>query len=402
MKRHFARSLIAAAALGTPLLAGAADTDLFVGATAASASEVPNVLLLVDNTANWNTAFTNEMAALASTLNGLADGKFRVGIMMFTETGGGNSGNDGGYVRAAVRLMDATNKPKYQTLVNSFDVGDDKSNGGKAALMMAEAYRYFAGGTPYAGNNKNKTDYSGSTYGTAQSKAVYALGGNALASKGATTYNSPVTAGCQKNYIIYISNGPAQENTSDTNTATSMLSAAGGNTTAIPISPSGSQSSVADEWARWMKQSSLGIVTYTLDVDPGTNGQGPGWTALLKSMASVGGGKYFSVTSGNGGANISSALGKAFSEIQAVNSVFAAVSLPVSVNTQGTYLNQVYVGMFRPDPDSYPRWAGNLKQYKMGKLNGALKLLDADSASAINSQTGFVTECARSFWTPST
>ena len=49
-------------------------------------------------------------------------------------------------------------------------------------------------------------------------------------------------------------------------------------------------------------------------------------------------------------------------KIAAVNSVFAAVSLPVSVNTQGTYLNEIYVGMFRPAQGFLPQWQGNLKQ----------------------------------------
>ena len=39
---------------------------------------------------------------------------------------------------------------------------------------------------------------------------------------------------------------------------------------------------------------------------------------------------------------------KILNQIRAANSVFAAASLPVSANTQGTYLNQVYIGMFRP------------------------------------------------------
>ena len=56
-----------------------------------------------------------------------------------------------------------------------------------------------------------------------------------------------------------------------------------------------------------------------------------------------------------------------------MNSVFASVSLPVSVNTQGTYLNQVYIGMFRPDEDAFPRWTGNLKQYKLAKVGSQLK-----------------------------
>jgi type IV pilus assembly protein PilY1 len=35
-------------------------------------------------------------------------------------------------------------------------------------------------------------------------------------------------------------------------------------------------------------------------------------------------------------------------QIASINSVFASASLPVSVNTQGTFLNQVFMGVFRP------------------------------------------------------
>jgi type IV pilus assembly protein PilY1 len=151
-----------------------------------------------------------------------------------------------------------------------------------------------------------------------------------------------------------------------------------------------------------MKKSPRAVTVYTVDVNKVTTGQGPGWTALLKSMASVTSGKYFDVSSASAGSEIADALGRIFSEIQAVNSVFASVSLPTSVNTEGTYLNQVYIGMFRPDEDGFPRWPGNLKQYKLGIINNQLRTLDADNIQAINTSTGFITECARSFWTPTT
>ena len=75
---------------------------------------------------------------------------------------------------------------------------------------------------------------------------------------------------------------------------------------------------------------------------------------------------------------IADALGRIFSEIQAVNSVFASVSLPTSVNTEGTYLNQVYMGVFRPDANVGPRWYGNLKEYKLAYDTGnqSLTLVD--------------------------
>lgn len=414
MRRIFFKLLAISTLVFIPLSVLAEDTDLFVGVPPVS-TDIPNVLIIMDNTANWNTAFTNERAALASVLNSLPEGKFNVGLMMFTETGIGNSGNAGGYIRAAIRPLNMITKPLYSTLISGalgtgiggLDVNGDKSNGGKFGLTMYEAYQYFSGGAPYAGNNKNKADYFGNPNNYLTMSGLLQ---NALNTKTSTQYNSPITPGsCAKNFIIYISNGAVQDNASDTSTATDYLSSAAsaanitGATTAIPISPSGSQDNVGDEWARFMKKSRLGITTYTIDIDKVTTGQGPGWTALLKSTAGVSSGKYFDVSSAaSAGSEITAALNKIFSEIQNVDSVFAAVSLPVSVNTQGTFLNQVYIGMFRPDSDGFPRWSGNLKQYKLGLANNNLQLQDADSADAINSDKGFITACARSFWTPTT
>lgn len=405
MSKHHHHIATAIAMLTAHACVSAEDIDLFVGAGTGSATEVPNVLFVVDNTANWNQAFENEISALSNSLAGLPASKFRIGIMFSAETGGTNNNTDGGYVRAAMRLMDPAAKTKYQALVNSLNKLDDKGNGGASSLVMAEAYRYISGGAPYGGNGKGKADYTGNVLtngsgGTAASRAVWAMAGNALASKDATSYVSPITSGCQKNYIIYISNGPSQDNTSVLDQARSMLASAGGNTAQIPVSPAGSQSNLSDEWARFMKQSPYSVVTYTIDVNPGTSGQGPGWTAILKSMASVSSGSYAAVSTAGGGVALEEAINKALSEIQSVNSVFAAVSLPVSVNTQGTYLNQVFVGMFRPDANDRPRWAGNLKQYKMGFSGDTLKLQDADEVSAVNNQTGFIAECSRSFWSP--
>ena len=102
------------------------------------------------------------------------------------------------------------------------------------------------------------------------------------------------------------------------------------------------------------------------------------------------------------------ALKTALAEMITRNSVFASVSLPVSVNAEGTYLNQVFIGMFRPDGDALPRWFGNLKQYRLGRpagLTTGLELQDArdPAQSAISTtNTGFISNCALSFWTPTT
>lgn len=384
------------------------DIDIYAGTPSAGAA--PNVLIILDNTGNWSSPFPSEKEALITAFNALDLDRFRVGLMMFTETGGNDSGEGGGYVRAALRLLDADYKTKLNNLLTSLDVNADKGNSGKAGLAMAEAYAYLSGGTPFAGNNKGKTDYAGNAGGTAASNAIYALNGNALLAKAATTYQPPAGAVCARNYIIYISNNAAQDSNSDNEKASQLLSAAyaaAGMTrpAEISITPNGSQSNKADEWARFMNASGLAVTTFTLDVNKVTTGQGPGWSALLKSMAAEGGGQYFDVSTAAGPGQVLSALNNVFNQIQAVNSVFSSASLPVSVNARGTYLNQVFMGMFRPDGDANPRWRGNLKQYQFNydPATDSLYLAGANSKPAISGSTGFVAPDAVSYWTqPST
>lgn len=178
-------------------------------------------------------------------------------------------------------------------------------------------------------------------------------------------------------------------------------------TTAVPTGTySGTSANYADEWAKFLYQTDVNaaagqqnVRTYAIDVYK--DQQDANETKLLMSMAMHGGGKYFSATDEN---SIKNALLKIFSEIQSVNSVFASSSLPVSVNTQGTYLNQVFIGMFRPNGNATPRWAGNLKQYQfdIDAATSTLFLADKNGDAAISATTGFITPCANSIWTTDT
>ncbi|MEO5331046.1 MAG: PilC/PilY family type IV pilus protein [Magnetococcus sp. YQC-5] len=391
------------------------DTDLFL-ANPNVTSNRPNVLIILDNTANWNQAFTNEKSALISVVSNLSE-VFNVGLMMFPETGNGNDSVDGGYVRFAIRPMDSNNKTVLTSIVSNLDKGanpGDKGNNATTALAMYEAYLYYSGAASLASFGKVKTDHASNLThpATINNLGSYALPASPTA---ASLYNSPIADGCQKNFIIYISNGPANENANAlrdsedklaelTNTAIPAV---------IPITPNGQQGNWADEWAKYMAtwdvhSGSSGtqmVYTYTVEVDPITTGQGPDMTALLKSMAKWGKGNYYAVASEpNNGQAIIDTLNSIFKEIQAVNSVFAATTLPVSVNVRGTNLNQVYVGMFRPDATKKPRWYGNLKCYKLDYETATKDLYLSYDANppdnkAQDNNTGFIKPGASSFWT---
>lgn len=428
MKRRFAIAFTAAALLLAPGAALPAfdpvndDTDIFLANPAFSATR-PNVLIFVDNTANWAQAtgfpapldnkYNAVRTALANVVGAVND-NFNVGLGLFVETGSPNNNTDGGYMRYGIRQMTATNKTMLVSVINSLDINGDKGNSAVYSLAVNEMFNYFAGRLTFSGHGKDKKDAGDRVWFAAgrQAHAGSPVAAGALPENGGTTqtYVSPIVDSCQKNFIIVISNGEANDNAASLATAQGFLSGITGANPpgTISITPSGSQGIWSDEYAKFMANGdcnlSIGgvqnVYTYTIDVIPKLTGQGPDHTALLKSMATNGKGKYFAVTSATG---LEDALKAIFNEVQAVNSVFASTTLPVSVNVRGTNLNQVYIGVFRPDPNKSPRWLGNLKLYKLGvdTATERLFLADANGAPAENASTGFISSNATSFWTTS-
>src|SRR6266849_5323682 len=380
------------------------DIDIFL-ANPSFTAERPNVLFMVDNTANWNQAFANEKSAMVTVVKS-ASSDFNFGLMLFNESGQPN--HHGAYVRFGIRQMNSVNKPALMTIINNFDQLGDKGNNNEVSEMMYEAYAYWAGITANLGFGQAKRDYRGNT---ANNPPAASLPGNAFTDVGTNTYTSPIADACQKNFQIYISNGPAAENTQALADAQTKLAGLVGKNPpdTISITPNGQQGNWMDEYSRFLANGDCradlpgnqSVTTYVLEVDPGTTGQGPSMTALLQSVAVNGKGKYFAVSSANGGAEIVKALKQILGEVQSVNSVFASSSMPVSVNVRGTNLNQVYIGVFRPDPAKSPRWFGNLKLYDLATVSatGDVFLADANGFAATNSSTGFISNSALSFWT---
>jgi type IV pilus assembly protein PilY1 len=401
-------SLLATSAAMAQVALTNQDIDLFM-VNPGTSTKPANVLILLDNTANWNIPFAAEKQALVNVVSGAGttanpglSSQFRVGLMLFPETGSPNDNIDGGYVRYAVRDMTDTNKTAFSSLINDLDKLGDKGNNATFSLLMYEAYAYFAGIEARSGYGKVKRDVA------------------AFQSATSPKYVSPIIDACQKNFIIVISNGPASDNSSSLSKAQQLLSGIQGSApTQINIAApnDGMENNWTDEYARYMATGDCNampgvqrVITYTIEVNPGTNKTDLAMTALMQSTATSGKGRYFAVSAGSGGTDgtqLAAALQSIFTEIQAVNSVFASTTLPVSVNVRGTNANQVYMGIFRPDSAFAPRWFGNMKLYKVGVDTTVsppdLYLADASvpPKKAESADTGFIIPDARSFWTHS-
>jgi type IV pilus assembly protein PilY1 len=403
---------------------------------------------------NANTKFAAEMCALYKVVGNL-DQNVRLGLMMFTE-----SGDAGAYVRFGIRDMNATNKLALRNMLTGFiSNGSGTDNSGSSqpyAKAMMEVFKYFGGytspahatdnvaGSPldkthfgplaFAGGADNgsvRRDYRNNNTPANRAAAFYAADVNyALDSNSQNSYTNPIVDICAKNFLIFISNGnPSTGGDSGTNPArdTAILTNVGATTSAYPTAATEIHASKMDEMALFLKQTDVSAatgkqpvttytiavyqpsaITYTYAADGVTitgvasetiSNTDQAMIALMKSAANLGGGKYFA---GRDADSVARAIELIINEVQAVNSVFVSASLPVSVNNQGTFLNQVYMGMFRPDGSGQPRWLGNLKEYKfiLDATTGAISLADAKTppTAAVNPSTGFISPSAWSFW----
>lgn len=427
------RILLLCLMLGISLFTQAEDIDIY--SDNAGTTGAPNVLLVLDNAANFEASAGNctyvdgtapslngkaggiEQCAIYNVISSLPEGAVNIGLMVYNannikDINNANcGGSNGGCLVQPITPMTGTAKSNFlawiKTWRTSGGAGDGyiKANGEATGATMQEAWAYYAG----------NTGLSGRSYAGIQP-----------------------TAGCQKNFVIFIGNAFTTAGTPGDGGSSSPMSAlntAPGVTAAQKVNitiPSGSYGTsafscgnytmgthsdssglYADEWARYMYQTDIyggfsgnqGITTYTVGL-LGSSCK-PDFPALLSSMAKVGGGKYFATSSYD---EITTAIQKILNEVQAVNSVFSAASLPVSVNAQGTYLNQIFLGMFRPDASASPRWLGNLKQYQFileypdpsnpDPNKATLRLGDANGNAAISAAgTGFITSDAVSYWT---
>ena len=440
LKKYLSLAIV----LAYPVLAAGEDIDLFQGGTEITGNR-PNVLFIVDNSANWARNDQGwpggvkqgeaELSALVKVV-GQQTSNIRMGLLMFTD---GQSTNGGGYVRFGLREMNkslamdssgnpitdsVTNATKLQTILRgirpNFNSSTEKVSAAQSnySNVLYEAYRYFGGENMYASPVDGKRDY---LWNGAYNVSPYTAGNvyqNALSGQSATQYNSPLSTEvpCSKNYIIFIGNGFPSRDTDPSAYGDTRVNTYFNKTQIF----SSSKTNYSDEWARFLKDYGVQgpctgtgdsmvcadgtINTYTIDVYK--DKQDVDQTKLLKSMAVVGGGKYFAAKSED---EIVNAINSILNEVQAVDSVFTSASLPVSVNTQGTYLNQIYMGVFRPDGEGTPRWVGNLKQYRFGMTtdaSGEDQIYLADSTEdedgnptpAINSVTGFIKPDAVSYW----
>jgi type IV pilus assembly protein PilY1 len=406
----FAR-LALASAVGLALLSSAARAeDIDIYSLPSTAGLRPNVLFVIDNTANWGatirtracdadgadvdpakeegTKMGAEKCALYKVIKSMSWqdlGQYNLAFMLFNE-----SPDAASYPRQAfINVGSDADKQRLLDFISKLNINNDKGNNPSTAEAFYEAWLYFTSNTVRYGNRTaSKHDEK------------------AFTDDSKTRYAGP-DIGCTKNHIIYLANGAPNDNNT---TAFELLRRLNptASRTRIPTSEgvgNNDEANWSDEFAAFFNrgadlstatEGAQNISVHTIAVT-GASSDG-NYANYIRWIASEGGGLYQEATNSD---SIIVGLNNVLNQIRSANSVFSSASLPVSANTQGTYLNQVFIGMFRPDGNALPRWVGNLKQYKFiyDAQRDQLQLADVNGVPAVTATTGFITSTATSIWT---
>lgn len=300
--------------------------------------------------------------AVSQLINGVND--VNVGMMNFNS-------NQGGFVSYAMEDV-ATAKTDFLSAVSNLTA----STWTPLSETMYEATRYYRGMTPDYGTNSVSTAISGSKY------------------------ISPITSQCQKNFIVYLTDGDPTE---DTDLTSSDMTGVGANSNCSTYGVGGYQSNCLDELAFALNnndQSSKFIENQT--VRTFTIGFGTGMSTdgvdLLKSAAKAGNGSYYPATDTSSLINVFTSI---VGSILQSNSTFSSPAVSVNAFNRTAHLDHLYFSLFRPEHGVH--WDGNFKRYRLDfDSNGDAQIVDVNGSPAIDTVggNGYFKEGARSFWTP--
>ncbi|MBT6210681.1 MAG: hypothetical protein HOI35_11755, partial [Woeseia sp.] len=317
-----------------------------------------------------------------------ANTNLNISLMRFDTNSSGTGRNRGGPIIFPFSDIDATG---VRTNFKSSIDGLSASGNTPLAETMREAARVYRGETAVSGLSPNNI----------QSVSTSFLNGS-------TTYDTPLDVQCQKNFIIYLTDG---EPTADFEFDSNIKTLISGSDLPSNDTSCGGNDNCLDELAEYLNEvdqiSTLNgkqnVVTYTIGFFSNQT--------LLSNAATKGGGQYYLA---DNFAALSDAFSQIITEIQAVNTTFTAPAVSVNAFNRVTNRKELFFTLFKPN--SSPIWTGNLKRYELDfLLDGSgdpvdsdgdgeedpPQVLDQNGTVAVDPQTGFFDISSTSYWTQS-
>ena len=277
-----------------------------------------------------------------------------------------NGGSGGIVLKEAVDANLSSNQADLKTIVDQifFD--------GTTPLTESlwEAARYLRGETPTYGASSVSTAFSGSSY------------------------NSPIDYACQKSHIILLTDGNPYSDDGRDSTIQSMT----GSNCSHTENANAANESCLDNFAGWLATDSSNTPTLVRDHSNLTGDQeinvhtiGFGLDNPLLTVTAANGNGLSKVAST--AAELADAFSTILDQVEFEKDTFVAPAVAVNAYNGLQHRDELYFALFQPN--SSPRWAGNIKKYT---LDGDI-IRDQNGNAAIDPTTGYFYDNSLSIWT---
>ncbi|GAA5111848.1 PilC/PilY family type IV pilus protein [Alloalcanivorax gelatiniphagus] len=357
-----------------------------------SNEQIANVLFLIDTSGSMcdppfgsrdcsrnDTKMAQLKVAFSEVVDGLSDG-VRIGVGKFN--GGAENSGYGGYVFYPVSDMDDASRQEVKQLVSGLQ--------GTSNTPTMEAYsemaRYMMGLPPsgyaiYGEAGEDEPRMSVNLQRVCKDQRWW--GCNRYEIVSSDRYTSPMNLEnqCESNHIIVMTDGdPTQD--SDYSSARDL--------TGGYCNGSYSCQRRIASWLLDETRNSKGRSVRTWQVAFGVS-NGSSQINNMRNVAVDGGTE--DVRLADNASELAAEFNDILNLIAEDAQTISSPGVSVNQNNRLSHLDQIYYGMFKPEKTSV--WPGNLKRYR---LQGG-RVVDSNGNAALDTETGYVRESAKSFWT---
>lgn len=314
-----------------------------------------------------------------------------VGLMRYSVNT--SSTNGGGMVLAPVEPI-AQNRAQLIALIDGFIPG------GATPLSEAlyEAHQYFTGGEVYFGNTSQAclTSTSGTCSGNATN--LFSVPSSRVGGvETGTNYASPATEECQKNYIVYLTDGEPNSDSKANSRITSLPNFS-------TLVPGGCEAS-----GQGRCLGALSEYMFKRDLRSGVMGEQNvtsyyiGFGSDFGSSTSNAAFQYLANAAVRGGGNayqagdlseLTQVFTNIFNSISSSSATLTAPTVAVNAFNRTRTLNDLYISVFQPSAGLH--WPGNLKKYQIDPEDNAT-LLARGGVDAIGTN-GIFLDSTSDYW----
>lgn len=316
---------------------------------------------------------------------------------------------EGGMI-ALESLTSEGNALRFENTIKSWDAWGETP----VTESLFEVSRYIKGQSVHYGDRtkvyatRDSFLGIGGTYYDFPSVAASRVNGSSSNSN----YQTPMTESCQPNHVVILTDGAPVDDTNANAAIRNLISGID-----FPSFPTGhilenrldhscsGEGGCIEEFAYYLANKdqftsseypgTQTIITHTIAGFVSQSERDKGAVSLMEAVAKAGQGIYKDAESSD---DVKDALNSIFASILTNSVSFTAPVVSVNAFNSLELSDELYYSVFKPSKNL--SWEGNVKQYRMGTLNGKFAVLDAKDKAAIDAESGYFSDSALSIWSP--